>query len=247
MSDTSIDSIAAQLTTARKEGKQIEPPAIESEADAYAVQMSVCLAAGGVGAWKIGAVPPDNAIRSSPIAASSLRKSETVFPSGSFCMVGIEAEVAFVMGRGFRASEGMPSERQIDQGIARVCAAIEIVDTRISNWRRAPALALLADSLCNGALVVGAELDDWRGRNLSAPGFEIVVDGRVAVGPGSNVVKQPLGLLRVLLSHCAHRRIDLPPGLVVTTGSSTGMHFIEPPSIVELRQADQILVSARFE
>jgi 2-keto-4-pentenoate hydratase len=242
-----VDSIAALLTEARRHRKQVDAPGIESEHLAYAIQLKVCEAEGGFSAWKIGAVPPRNTIQSSPIIASSVRDSGATFTTGSFSMIGIEAEVAFILGREFRAVDGVPSDDEIKQGVSHARAALEIVDTRIAAWRQAPPLALLADNLCNGALVLGSDLPGWDQLNLRAPGFGIFVDGVVAAAPGVNAVEQPFGLLRVLLSHCAVRNINLPEGFVVTTGSSTGLHFVEPGSRVEVRLANRMMVSAQFE
>jgi 2-keto-4-pentenoate hydratase len=244
----SVTSISERLLEARARRVQIAPPEVPTEDLAYAVQEAIAAKTGGFVAWKIGAVPPRNTILPAPILAATVERSGITFASGRFFMIGVEAEIAFVLNREFPAARATPPrEDEIWSSIGAVHVAMEIVDTRISNWRSAPTWVVLADSLCSGALVVGEELADWRTRGLQAPGLELFVDGVRAAPAGANVVDDPFSLIGQLLGHCARRGIDLPSGAVVTTGSSTGMHFVQPGGIAELRLGDRVMVQARFE
>jgi 2-keto-4-pentenoate hydratase len=142
-------------------------------------------------------------------------------------MIGVEAELAFRIGRDLKPrSEPMISE-EIWASIASVHAAIEIVDTRLANWKYADRLWVLADSQSNGGFVYdpnGVPLTD--GSFADAP-VRLEFDGRVVVEKrGGNPAGDPRWLVEWLTNHCAQSRGGLMAGQFVTTGSYTGMLFV---------------------
>ena len=103
--------------------------------------------------------------------------------------------------------------------------AIEVVDTRLENWRNSAALAQLADLQSHGALLLGPA------STVSLPSVDLRgVEAHLSVGDefsrqttGGNPAGDIWRLLRWLIRHCADRGVPLSPGHIVTTGSCTGM------------------------
>lgn len=146
---------------------------------------------------------------------------------------GIEGEIAFRMARPLYAADGPCSAEAIHAAIGSVHVAIELVDSRYADWRQASPVQLLADGLISGALILGDPLPAWECLDLTTPGLSIQVDGALAADAGRNSA-DPLHLLRMMVDHCCQRGIDVLPGAVLTTGSSTGLIFVDRESTVEL-------------
>lgn len=205
-----------------------EVPLPDAEA-AYAVQEQVAhtlrwLVAGEPGTWKIG------------VASSALRRTHARLPPAGvwrspahaadwpFNLRGIEAEIAFRLGREITPREAMALEvRDAAAFIDAMCVSIEIADSRWTEGLKAPALNVLADLQSHGALVLG----DWV---PFAPRDWTTQACRVAVGPrppverrGSHALGDPTQLLVDWMRHATHSGQALPAGCVVTTGSWVGI------------------------
>jgi 2-keto-4-pentenoate hydratase len=137
-------------------------------------------------------------------------------------MIGIEAEIAFRMGAAIEPGSGPLSPEAVYERVASVHAAIEIVDTRLADWRAADRLWVLADSQSNGGFVYEPAEISWTGQDFSEAQVQLSVDGRVEVEQrGGNPAGDPRWLLVWLANHCATRRAGLAAGAMVTTGSYT--------------------------
>jgi 2-keto-4-pentenoate hydratase len=108
-----------------------------------------------------------------------------------------------------------------------VLPTIEVVETRLAEFPKAPPLAMLADMGAHGALVTGnpiafdpALLDSSK---LSAQQW--FGDKEVANSTGGNPAIDIGRVLTWLANHCAARGLGLTRGQIVTTGSCTGMLF----------------------
>jgi 2-keto-4-pentenoate hydratase len=144
-------------------------------------------------------------------------------------MIGIEAEIAFSLACDIGADAPPLDRGNLAGAIASAHAAIEVIDTRIAEWRAADSLWLLADSQMNGALVVGDAVADWSERDFTRQPVVLKVDGKTTVEAiGGNAAGDPRRLLLWLIGHCRANGIALRTGTVITTGSCTGMTFVEP-------------------
>jgi 2-keto-4-pentenoate hydratase len=233
-----IDQAAQLLLAARAMRRAIAPPfAIPTTEDAYAIQDAVAASLGPIGGWKVGAKGPQAQPTAAPILASGVKPSPATIPASSLGVIGIEAEIAFSLAR-----DVAPGEPLDDAALARVIAAahpaIEVVDTRIADWRNADKLWLLADNQMNAALVHGAAAQDWARRRFTEQPVELSVNGQVvARAIGGNPAGDPWRVLKWVVNHCQANRVPLAAGTVITTGSCTGMIFVEPGSRVEARFA----------
>lgn len=202
----------------------VAPPDVEG---AFDVQDAVAARLGRTGGWKVGAPGPDAPRTRAPLAAELIRPSPCRWPASGLIRIGIEVEVAFRIGRPI-ATAGLDREA-IRAAIGSVHAAIEIVDSRYDTWPVPSPLAALADNQNNGGLVFDPAGTPPGDDDLSAAEVSLTVDGAaIFSGEGRNPGGSPFGLLAWLASHLAGKDMRLAAGDLVTTGSLTGLAFVEP-------------------
>ncbi|MGI9385377.1 MAG: fumarylacetoacetate hydrolase family protein, partial [Methyloligellaceae bacterium] len=70
---------------------------------------------------------------------------------------------------------------------------------------------------------------DWRGRDLAAQSVTLSVDGAFrAEGSGANVLGHPFNALDWLVETLRRRGLGLEAGAIVSTGTCTGINYVEP-------------------
>ena len=237
MTTFNAEGMADQLADARTRRTQIAvndaPPRVE---DAYAVQDAVARRVGAVGGWKVGAKTPSAEPTCAPMFASLIGRSPTAWPAAGFHMIGIEAEIAFRLARDVAAGPRPLGAEDVYALIASAHPAIEVVDTRIADWRKADPLTLLADNQMNGGFALGDAVADWRSIDLANVAVRLSIDGEIVVDTvGGNTGGDPRRLLVWLINHCRERRGGLAAGAIITTGSFTGMTFVEAGARAEAR------------
>jgi 2-keto-4-pentenoate hydratase len=242
-----VTDAALLLIQARAQRRLMAPPfAIPEIGDAYAVQDSVSAALGPVGAWKVGAKSPEAQPTCAPIFASLVHASPAAIPAVQLGMIGIEAEIAFRLARAVEPGGPLLRESDLPDLIASAHPAIEVVDTRIADWRSADRWWLLADNQMNGGLVVG-DAAEHRPADFTKLPVALKVDGKTTVeAVGGNSAGDPRRVLLWLLNHCRANGIRLPQGTPITTGSCTGMTFVQPGATVVAAFAGFGSVAVRF-
>ena len=249
MDQAAIDKAAALFVAARHGGARIDrlPPECRpvSGRDALAIQDATVRKLGEkIAAWKVAA-PVDGVLMRGAILQSRMFNSPARVPASLVPLLGAEAEIAF------RFDAGLP-ERDRDYTYAEVAdaavalAAIEIVDTRFRSYKDTPLLDRSADCISNGGLVQGAPRKDWRQLDLAKIEVSLLVDDAVVVQHvGGHAAGDPL-LPAVALANDLRRAGGLPRGIVVTTGTYTGMNFVKPGQSVTARFAGFDAVELRF-
>jgi 2-keto-4-pentenoate hydratase len=224
-----VQAAARRLAAARKGGTAplgatVLPP---DRAAAYAVQDATIDLVGAVGGWKVGAKGPDLEPNCAPLPASGIFASGVALAGAPWAMRGIEVEVAVRMGRDFVPASPDADRGALQAAIDCVLPVIEVVETRLADWRESDPLAQLADLQTHGALVVG-EPSTMAPADLDLQQVEayLAFDGQpVASCCGANPAGDVWRLLAWLAWHCAQRGRPLRAGDVVTTGSCSGMLF----------------------
>jgi 2-keto-4-pentenoate hydratase len=235
MTPAEIDRIANALLDARRRGVQIPPP---GQAPASADEDRVAARFSPVDGWKVGAKTPTATPTCAPLLAGHVIDGPATFRAGSMNMLGVEAEVAFRFGRDLPASDTAPDEATILDAVASAHVVMEVVDTRLADWKALDPLWPLTDNGMNKALVVGSAFDGWRGLDYDRQPVELVVDGKALVaGNGGNTGGSPLRLLCWLAGHVVTMRGGLRAGQIVTTGSWVGLRFVDPGAEVAARFA----------
>lgn len=236
-SRTPVDKAARLLLQARH--GNLRPADLASEAgprtlaEAYAIQDVVRAEFGPTIGWKTGAPSPT----AEPIAAPLIQDLVSLSPAelrfGNFSMVGLEAELAFKIGRDLPPKADALDAQEIRDAVGSLHAAIEIVDTRLPAWQDASELWKLADNQSNGYFVLGSGTENWRDLDLMNAAVRLEVSGAiVAERRGGNAAGNLLRLLHWVVNHCCQHRGGLRRGDVITTGTYTGIHFLNGPADV---------------
>ncbi len=231
MAQADIDRIAAALLDARRRGVQIPPPGATpgNVEEVYAIQDKVAATAGAPDGWKVGAKTPTATPTCAPLLARHVVPGPASFESRSMHMLGVEAEVAFRFGRSLPAAASAPDAATVLDAVASAHVVMEVVDTRLRDWKSLDPFWPLADNGMNKALVVGPAFEGWRSLDYDRQPVKLLVNGKAIVErAGGNTGGSPLRLLTWLAGHVVISRGGLRAGQIVTTGSWVGLQFVEP-------------------
>lgn len=158
--------------------------------------------------------------------APFLKESPAELSASAFHMLGVETELAFRIKRGLKPRKAAYKLDEVTSAVASVHPALEIVDSRLSDWTRRGAPSIIADNSGNAALVLGPPIKGWQDLDLAKMSAKLAFDGEV-VGRGrsSKVMGNPLKALLWLANKLSAAGISLLRGDVVTTGTITGLNF----------------------
>jgi 2-keto-4-pentenoate hydratase len=215
------------LLQARRSGVQVRPPfALPDRAAVYAVQDGVAKATGPVAGWKVGARTPTAEPNPAPLLAGALVKSPATFDGKAMHMIGVEIEISFHIVKDIVA-RAQPVPR--DEALAAVGDAfvgMEVVDTRLADFKSADPEWLLADNQMNHALVVGEPIKDWRRLDWANLQVSLTIDGQVEVDQkGGLGAVDPVRPLAWMVDHAVRQRGGIRKGQAITTGSWTGLRY----------------------
>lgn len=201
----------------------------QERADAYATQAHILHLRGEVaGGWKVGAKSAEGAVQGSPLPASCLFASGTHFDPKRYAPAGLELEIAFRLGRAFAPREQPYSSTEVLAVLDGMAASIELVSSRFAQLPNDEPLLQLADLLNHGALVVGEFVPYDEHFNFLTPSLSLSFAGQhIAPAAPANPAGDPRRLLPWLVNHHTQQGRTLPAGLVITTGSYTGMYFAQ--------------------
>ena len=154
-----------------------------------------------------------------------------------------EAEIAFIMARDLNDPKATPEA--VAAAISDVVAAIEIVDSRIENWKISFA-DTVADNGSSAFFVLGSESKPLAGLDIYTCGMVLEVNGAVAsVGAGAACLGHPLIAAAWLARTLAERGEGLRTGDVVLTGALGPMVALRPGDEIVARIGG--LGAARFK
>ena len=224
--------IAARRSRQRVRWRDIGVPRSYDEAMAAQADIARRLDA-EVGAWKVG-LRPDGVAVAAPIYAYLIHAQDMQIALGHCGSLGIEAEIAFRLGRDLPPRPGRPYARaQVLAAIDEILVGIEIVRGRFEEDDALPYPAFLADNLGNDGYVVGASIADWTGLEFSALRCRVSIDGdSVHDAVGGHPLGAPLRPLVAYASMPIDRLGGLRAGQIVTTGSLCGIITLDRPAAV---------------
>jgi 2-keto-4-pentenoate hydratase len=229
-----VDVISQELLDAYRSGKTLAPlsstyPGLTID-DAYAIQQRQTAtrveAGAGIVGFKIGLTSaamqqqlgvdqPDYG----HLFTDMLHAGDEPIPTRAFLQPRAEPEVALVLGRPLRGPRF--SVADVVSATAYALPAIEIIDSRITNWR----IGLqdtIADNASSGGLVLGSTLTPIGGLDLSLLGCVLRRNGRIQqTGAGAAVMGSPLHAATWLANVLAARGVELNAGHIILTGSLT--------------------------
>jgi 2-keto-4-pentenoate hydratase len=230
---TNIAAAAEALLRARRDRAWIEAlPEGARPADAAevaAIQRLVAQGRGPVGGWKVGAANPQAEPGAAPLNVVDLHLTPEPLSASRFNVTGVEAEIAYMLGRDLPPREAPYSREEVLDAVESLHPVIEIVDTRFTRLKVADPLSHNADQVNHGALVVGPALADWRGIDPVNQPVRLLFNGQVVMEHvGGNTAGDPVRLLQWLADTGARAYGGLAAGMIITTGSCTGLEMVEP-------------------
>ena len=159
-----------------------------------------------------------------------------------------EPEFAFRMA-GDLPPRPVPYTRQeVLDAVASLHPAIEIPDSRFSDFVSAGAAQIIADNACAHLFVLGAPTSsNWRALDLVEQKPVIQLRGKTFIGHGKNVLGDPLIALTWLANELRQLGVPLRAGQVVTTGTCHPPLPIQSGDVMEADFGAIGKVSVRFE
>lgn len=155
-----------------------------------------------------------------------------------------EAEVAFVMGRDL-AGPGVTTSNAL-AAIAGALPAIEIVDSRVADWK-IKLIDTVADNASSGRVVIGGRLTPVTEIDLRLVGVAVSRNGRlVDTGAGAAALGNPARCVAWLANKLATFGATLRAGDVVLPGAVHRMVPVEPGDVFRAEFAHLGAVTARF-
>jgi 2-keto-4-pentenoate hydratase len=225
-----IEGAVRALIAARRTGKQMPPPfALQNRAQVYAIQDGVARATGPVSGWKVGARTPTVEPNCAPLLAGALVTSPARFDGKSMHMIGVEIEISFHIARDIAVRAQAVGREEALAAVGDAFVGMEVVDTRLANFKNADPEWLLADNQMNHALVVGSAIADWK--RLDWPNLQVrlLIDGRTEVDQkGGLGAIDPLRPLAWMIDHAVRERGGIRAGQAITSGSWTGLRYYKP-------------------
>jgi len=227
MTPDQVEEAARLLAAARSHQPIDELPHScrpQSLEDAYQIQDAVARRLGEtVGGWKVGVATAATAAFCAPIYVRMIRPSPASYGASEVRLIGIEAEIAFRLGRDLPARTQPWTRDEVAQG-ATMHPVIEVVDSRYHDMRAVDRPQLLADNFSNGGLVWGAAVPGWEKLDLRHPAVKVTEDGAAFAESNPEVARDPLGAL-VEFADIMNARGGVKAGTFVTTGTLTGLVF----------------------
>jgi 2-keto-4-pentenoate hydratase len=227
-----LADLARQLASARAQASVLDAgfwlDSVTNVECGYRVQAQLAQLAGNdVRGWKVTALSPEQQrgySATQPVAGALLgpyvHASPVTLSLARFVTPLLECEVAFVLGQDLPARTEPYGSEEIRAAIEAVVPAMEIADCRLP--AEAPDLLKLADSMGNGAFIVGQPLTHWKMLDLSGLAVTLSHDGiEVEYGTSARILGNPLFAVIALANAQPLPTGGLKRGQFVTTGTCT--------------------------
>lgn len=225
-----VSKAVQRLLEARRSGVQLKPPfALPDRATVYAIQDGVAKATGPVSGWKVGARTPTAEPNPAPLLAGALVMSPATFDGKAMHMVGVEIEISFHIAKTIAArSEPVGRDEALD-AVGDAFVGMEVVDTRLADFKSADPEWLLADNQMNHALVIGGLIKSWQDLDWANLQVRLTIDGNVEIDQkGGLGAVDPVRPLAWMIDHAVRHRGGIRAGQAITTGSWTGLRYYPP-------------------
>jgi len=219
------------LLEARRDGRQVLPPFAlpggpEGRAAVFAIQDGVAQAKGPVSGWKVGARTPPAEPNPAPLLAGALVKSPATFDGKTMHMIGVEIEISFHIVRDIPERTAPVDREEALAAVGDAFVGMEVVDTRLADFKKASPEWLLADNQMNHALVIGDTIPQWKTLDWPDLQVRLMIDGKVEVDQRGGLSSvDPVRPLAWMIEHAVRFRGGIRAGQAITTGSWTGLRY----------------------
>ncbi|MBK8446039.1 MAG: fumarylacetoacetate hydrolase family protein [Micropruina sp.] len=178
------------------------------------------------------------------LMADTFYASEQPIAADAFLQPRIEPEIAFVLKHDL-AGPGVTTAQAI-RAVDFVLASMEIVDSRIADWK-ITITDTIADNASCGGVVLGSKPQRLDAADLRLLGAVLYRNGQlVHTGAGAAVMGSPIAALVWLANTLGRLGTTLQAGSVVLPGAITPMIPVVPGDVVTANFAGLGTVTARF-
>ena len=244
LNDEQARAFGDALYEARRTGVPIEPftdaaPGLGME-DGYAIQQHLVarLLADGesIVGYKLGltSLPMQKLLGVDspdfgPVFASGVFRDGAELPVDRFIAPRMEAEIGVILAEDLTGPHCTPA--QALRATGGLVAALEIVDSRIVDWRIKLA-DTVADLASNGAIALSSLVVPVDGFDPRLLGMVFTKNGDVvATGAGAAALGDPLAAVAWLANTLAPMGVSLPAGSVIMTGALHAMVPVAPGDV----------------
>ena len=152
-----------------------------------------------------------------PVLASAVRADGATVSCGAFIAPKVEAEIVFRLAKPL-AGPGV-TVAHARAAVGEVMAGLEIIDSRIGNWRIRLA-DTIADLASNGGAVFGHPVTASAERDYRLVGMAFFRNGElVATGAGAAALGDPVAVVAWLANTLGGQGVVLEAGQVIMTGA----------------------------
>ncbi len=152
-----------------------------------------------------------------PVLASTVYRDGDTIPVSRFIAPKVEAEIVFVLGE--RLMGPGVTVTQAHAAIAGAVAAMEIVDSRIADWRIKLA-DTVADLASNGAMATSSRVVPITDFDSRLVGMTLTRNGElVDTGAGAAALGDPVAVVAWLANVLGADGVALEPGHLIMTGA----------------------------
>jgi 2-keto-4-pentenoate hydratase len=152
-----------------------------------------------------------------PVLASTIYRDGDTIPVSRFIAPKVEAEIVFVIGE--RLMGPGVTVTQAHAAIAGAVAAMEIVDSRIADWRIKLA-DTVADLASNGAMATSSRVVPLTELNPRLVGMTLTRNGElIDTGAGAAALGDPVAVVAWLANVLGGDGVALEPGHLIMTGA----------------------------
>jgi 2-keto-4-pentenoate hydratase len=216
--------------------------------EAYFVQDVMLKAIGMAGGWRVGATSPEGIPFYAPMPVDGFATSGERIAGEYRRLRGVEAEIAFLMGKDLPPRATAYSRAELVDAIAGCSPAIELLESGLVNPDSVDRFTAIADLQSNGGFVSGSPVEGWQDFDFSTESAQMNVDGFVRVANGKNAAGGDLLRLVLWLANEAQDRTGgLLAGQWITTGSWTGKIMADSGSVALARFLRFGEVTVRFD
>ena len=161
------------------------------------------------------------------VFAADVRRSPAEVRLADFRHLGVEFELALVLGRDARPEDAPFDAAAARDLVAEVRPAFELIEDRGADYSRLDALTLAADNAWCGGVVLGEPIPGWRARDLDDLPATVLQNGHEPEAANTGAAA-PLASLAWVLNHFAARGETVKAGEAVITGSAARTRFPAP-------------------
>ncbi len=164
-----------------------------------------------------------------PVFASTVFRDGATLPVDRFIAPRMEGEIGVILGADLTGPHCTPA--QALAATSGLVAALEIVDSRIADWRIKLA-DTVADLASNGAIALSSRVVPIEGFDPRLLGMVFTKNGEVvATGAGAAAMGDPLAAVAWLANTLAPMGVVLPAGSVIMTGALHAMVPVAPGDV----------------